>query len=91
MATAPNQAFEVKEKLAALEDALLKQLPTMPSLLRDIHRSLKADPDTVTLLSDEECSILVQGLKKQTGTAIATAALKGPKKKALSKMTVADL
>jgi hypothetical protein len=86
-----NQAFEVKEKLAALEQALLKQLPTMPTLLRDIHRSLKADPDTVTLLSEEECAVLVQGLKKQTGTTIATSALKSPKKKALSKMTVDDL
>ena len=87
----PGQAFEVKEKLAQLEQALLEKLPTMPTLLRDIHRSLKADPDTVTLLSEEECSILVQGLKKQTGTAIATSALNSPKKKAISKMTVADL
>lgn len=87
----PDQAFEVKEKLAQLEHALLEKLPTMPSLLRDIHRSLKADPDTVTLLSEEECAVLVQGLIKQTGSAIATSALKSPRKKAMSKMTVADL
>lgn len=87
----PGQAFEVKEKLAALESALLEKLPTMPTLLRDIHRSLKADPDTVTLLTEEECSILVQGLKKQTQTSISTTALKQPRKKALSKMTVDDL
>ena len=87
----PDQAFEVREKLAALEEALLTSLPSMPGLLRDIHRSLKADPDVVTLLSEEECAVLVTGLKKQTGTAIATSALKAPKKKAISKMTVADL
>jgi hypothetical protein len=86
-----DQAFEVREKLAALEEALLTSLPSMPSLLRDIHRNLKADPDVVTLLSEEECAILVTGLKKQTGTEIATSALKGPRKKAISKMTVADL
>ena len=85
-----NQAFEVTEKLAALEAALLQKLPTMPSILRDIHRSLKADPDTVTFLSEEECAVLVEGLTKQTGSAIATSALKAPKK-AMSKMTVDDL
>lgn len=89
--TEPTQAFEIKEKLAQLEAALLESLPTMPTLLRDIHRSLKADPDTVTLLSEEECSILVQGLKKQTRTEIATKVAKAKPKKALSKMTVDDL
>ena len=89
--TNPGQAFEVQEKLAQLEQALLEKLPTMPTLLRDIHRSLKADPDIVTLLSEEECGILVQGLKKQTGAEIATSALKQPRKKALSKLTVDDL
>ena len=87
----PNQAFEVQEKLAALEIALLEKLPTMPSLLRDIHRSLKDDPDTVTLLTEEECSILVNGLKAQTRVEIATKVSRAKPKKALSKMTVDDL
>lgn len=85
-----TQAYEIKEKLAQLEAALLSATPNMPTLLRDIHRSLKADPDVVTILSEEECSILVRGLKKQTATEIAVGAVKG-KKKAQSKMTVADL
>lgn len=90
--TATNtQAFEIKEKLAQLENALLEKLPTMPTLLRNIHRSLKADPDIVTLLSEEECSILVQGLKKQTQTEIATKVIKSKPRKALSKLTVDDL
>lgn len=90
--TATNtQAFEIKEKLAQLENALLEKLPTMPTLLRDIHRSLKADPDVVTLLSEEECAILVQGLKKQTQTEIATKVIKAKPRKALSKLTVDDL
>ncbi len=86
-----TQAYEIKEKLAALEAALLESLPTMPTLLRDIHRSLKADPDTVTLLSEEECAILVQGLKKQTQTEISTKVIKAKPRKALSKLTVDDL
>ena len=87
----PNQAFEVQEKLASLEAALLAGTPDMPVLLRDIHRSLKQDPDVVTLLSEEECSILVRGLKKQTATEIATKKIKSGGKKAMSKMTVSDL
>lgn len=89
--TATTQAFEIKEKLAQLENALLESLPTMPTLLRDIHRSLKADPDTVTLLTEEECGILVSGLKKQTQTEISTKVIKAKPRKALSKLTVDDL
>ncbi len=86
-----DQAYQVREKLAQLEEALLSKTPNMPTLLRDIHRELKADPDVVTLLSEEECSILVRGLKKQTATVIATSAVKKGTKKAMSKMTVSDL
>ncbi len=85
-----DQAYEIKQKLAELENALLEKLPGMPTLLRDIHRQLKKDPEIVTLLSEEECGILVEGLKKQTSTAIATSALK-TKTKSQSKMTVDDL
>jgi hypothetical protein len=84
---APDQAFEVREKLAQLEASLLAGTPNMPVLLRDIHRTLKADPDVVTILSEEECNILVRGLKKQTATEIAIGAVKG-KKKSMSKMQV---
>lgn len=85
-----DQAYEVREKLAQLEEALLKGTPNMPVLLRDIHSHLKRDPDVVTILSDEECSILVRSLKKQTNTEIAIAATKKKGKKAMSKMTVSD-
>lgn len=83
-----DQAFEVREKLASLEEALLSSTPTMPTLLRSIHSLLKKDPDIVTLLSEDEMSILVQGLKKQTGVEIATAAVKTGAKKAMSKMQI---
>jgi len=86
-----EQGFEVREKLANLEAALLEGTPNMANLLRDIHRQLKADPDVVTILSEEECSILVRGLKKQTATEIATTAIKKAPKKALKNLTVADL
>lgn len=86
-----DQAYQIREKLAQLEEGLEKQAPGISSLLRDIHTELKKDPDVVTLLSEEDCAILVRGLKKQTSVEIATSALKGTKKKAQSKMTVSDL
>jgi len=90
--TQPNQAFQIQEKLAQLEEGLEAQAPGLATLLRDIHTTLKKDPEVVTLLTEEECSILVRGLKKQTATDIATTSLKkGSGKKAMSKMSVADL
>ena len=89
--TPTGQAYQVQEKLASLEALLQSAAPGIATLLRDIHSTLKKDPEIVTLLSEEECAILVNGLKKQTQTEIATAAIKSPRKKAISKMTVADL
>lgn len=85
-----SQAFEVQEKLASLEQQLIENTSNISTLLRDIHKQLKADPAVVTLLSEKECSILVRGLKKQTGTEIVTTA----KKKtgvALKNIDVGDL
>lgn len=82
-----DQAFEIKEKLARLEASLLQVTPEMPVLLRDIHRQLKKDSELVTLLSEEECNILVQGLVKQTKTEISTTAL-SKAKKPMKKMQV---
>ena len=84
-------AFEIQEKLASLAEQLLAVQSNIATLLRDIHRSLKADPDVVTILTEEECATLVKGLQKQTSTIILTAAVKKPSKTALSKTTVDDL
>ena len=75
-----NQVYQIKEKLAELESLLIAQNPNISVVLRDAHKILKADPDLVTILSEEECSILVRGLKKQTQTEIVTKKLKAPKK-----------
>lgn len=91
MSASTDQAFEVREKLATLEAQLLETTPQIKDLLREIHRHLKADPDVVTILSEEECAVLIRGLKKQTGIEISTKALNKTPKKALSKLTVSDL
>lgn len=84
----PDQAYEVREKLANLEQLLLDKAPGLPNLLRDIHRQLKADPDVVTLLTEDECNIMVKGLLQQTKTTISTAAMKKKPRKAMKDMQV---
>jgi hypothetical protein len=79
----------IKERCLALQKAILESHPTMPVLLREIHQTLKADPEIVTLLDESDIAIIVNGLKRQTATEIATSALKSksPKKS----ITLADL
>lgn len=86
-----NTADQVREKLLDLETRLQQAVPNIKTVLKDVHSILKNDPDCVTLLSDEECAILVRGLKKQTATEIATAAASSKPKKSLKSMTTADL
>jgi len=66
--TAVAIGFELKEKLAALQQAVLSRHPTMPTLLQEIHRTLKAQPENVTLMTEDEIAIVVSGLMQQTNT-----------------------
>lgn len=77
-------AFELHEKVAKLQEAILASHPTLPVLLRTIHTQLLKDPEQVTLLSEEEIGIIVNGLKKQTNTEIATKVVKESKSAASS-------
>ena len=83
--------FEIKEKIAQLEKALLEQLPDMPKILQTIHRQLTKDPSIVTLLIEEDCIVLVRGLMAQTKTSIVTSAIKKPKKAANKMIVGVDL
>ena len=65
--------FELKEKLAALQAAVLARHPTMPTLLQEIHRTLKAQPENVTLMTEDEIAIVVSGLMQQTNTVMVRA------------------
>lgn len=86
-----NQAFQIQEKLASLQEQLNESVPNISTLLRDIHSTLKKDPEIVSLLSEEECATLVKGLSKQTSTEIATSMSKKGTTKSLKSMTVSDL
>ena len=86
-----NLQEQLSSKIQEIDTTLNQSLPGLAGLLRTIHTQLKKDPDIVTLLSDEDCSILVRGLKEHTKIELACASMKGAPRKALSKTTVADL
>ena len=66
---------ELFDKVSALQEALLSRHPSMPGLLREIHSVLRSQPENVTLLNEYQISIIVNGLKEQTGVVFAKAAM----------------
>lgn len=74
--------LEIQTKLEALQDALLNAHPQMPTLLRDIHQTLKAQPEQVTLMTEDQIHLIIQGLEKQTGTYLSQVVAKQAKKSA---------
>lgn len=82
---------QVQEAIQDLSTKLISAHPEMPILLRKIHQQLKADPDIVTLLTEEEIGIIVNGLSKQTQTAISTSISSGKKGKSIKSIGLADL
>ncbi len=73
--------LEFLTKMGELEAALLSAHPTMPVLLREIHNHLKADPEIVTLLTEDAIGIIVNGLKVQTKTELSGSTAKSLEKK----------
>lgn len=87
-----NLAEQVKEQLIQMDTVLQEKAPGLPNLLRTIHTHLKKDPEIVTLLSEDECNILVSGLKEHTKIELACKAIKGSVGgKSLKKTTLEDL
>lgn len=71
-----DSLIQVKEKILSLEKAMLERHPRMPILLQEIHAALKAQPENVTLLPEEEICIFVKGLQHQTGVFLAESVVK---------------
>lgn len=68
--------LEFLSKLNSLQDAMLKQHPTMPVLLMQIHKQLMADPELVTVLNEEAIGLIVKGLQQQTKTELTQISIK---------------
>jgi hypothetical protein len=62
---------ELRAKVSSLQSALLERHPKMPLLLQEIHSALREQPENVTLMSEEEIQVIVQGLQVQTNTFLA--------------------
>lgn len=75
---------QLSEKVSALSEAILGRHPTMPTLLREIHTTLRSYPEQVTLLSESEIQVIVSGLSVQTNVAFAASASKPAAAKSLT-------
>ncbi len=65
---------EIQTNISELTTALLTAHPEMPHLLRKIHTKLKADPELVTLLNEDEIAQVISGLKVQTNVSLISPA-----------------
>ena len=84
-------AYDVREAIADISSKLAEGHPQIPLLLRKVHSALKADPDVVTILTDEERAVVIKGLEFQTKTKLIEVSTPAPRKKALKSMTVDDI
>jgi hypothetical protein len=62
--------------MSELQDALDNSMPGFAHILKDIHDSLRADPDVVTILTDEEIAVIVKGLEKHSNIIVTPAKAK---------------
>jgi hypothetical protein len=89
------EVLSIKGKIAEMNTALLASNPLMPVLLREIHQHLRKDPELVTIITEEEIGMIVNGLKKQTNTVLATTTIKQSTSKAekvkQAKLTLDDI
>lgn len=75
-------------KMNSLSEAIHRQHPTMPVLLMQIHKQLRADPELVTTLDEDAIGIVVKGLQIQTKTELVTAATKPTRAKKNAALSV---
>jgi hypothetical protein len=78
-------------KMNALQAAIHKQHPTMPVLLMQIHKQLRADPELTSTLSEEAIGVIVKGLQLQTKTELVSVVVKESKSKKNKTVLTADM
>jgi hypothetical protein len=86
-----TQEEHIVLKIAELEQALLSAHPQMPMYLKQIHQELLKAPELVHIMTNEQRSVLIKALEKQTATSIFAALKpKKPTAKAMANASVAD-
>lgn len=83
-------SLDVKQRIAAIGESLVKADHLLPVHLSNIHRQLKQYEELVHLLSDDEIRILVSGQRKHAGVELVKQASK-QRAKPLSRTTAEDL
>lgn len=80
---APSQVTgtPIGRKLEELRTAIEANLPELPHVLKTIHTQLAQDPETVTLLTEEEIGLIVRGLVSHTDTTIIPKPKRGSSKR----------
>lgn len=78
-------------KLDELQQAIHHTHPHMPVLLMKIHKQLTADPELVTVLSEDQIGIIVNGLKIQTKTELVGTIAKQAKSRDKKTKLTADM
>lgn len=71
----PLDRFEqIAQRISDLQTKMQSKAPGYEALLQVIHRNLAADPEVVTLLSEEQIGVIFAGLSQMKGVIIAEAA-----------------
>ena len=83
------------EKLLALKDSLIQELPDIANAVKQVHKDLLASPELIHLMSPEEVNILVQGIDSRNDFSFAKSQETKVKTKAVrqvaKKESLADL
>lgn len=85
---------DLRDRIYALDKALLAKHPVMDSLLQTIHRNLQKDPELIHLLTSEQRAMIFAGLKNKTQTVIVTETVKSAgsgKNKGLKSIGLEDM
>lgn len=74
-----SPGFQLTAQVEELKQMLLAKHPRMPVLLNEIYTTLRAQPENVTLATEEQIQTIVNGLKIVTMTEFAAATVKTSK------------
>lgn len=83
------QVDRIRDRMQDLQEALDNAVPGFIHILSDIHETLRAEPEIVTLLTPEEISGIVRGLSAHANIVITTT--KAKTKVSKKPVTAADL